>query len=278
MAHQSTLDAFVSFSEPLEGNVPSLYVDVKQLLTVGIGCLVDPLSLALSLPWVNPDGSPTSASDVALQWGIVKASAPRLCKLHWKFAAPLTKMRLTPAGVLQVAERRLLGNEKILRSYFPNWDAIPADGQLGIFSMAWACGAGFPRTFGNFREAVNRQDWTGAIAACGIRTEGNPGIIPRNAQNRLCFANAHQVITRGLPINELHWPATVPAASQRDAALHVEATQLTADHREAIVAACSATDRAFQLGAYAYPVDSDSGHSGRDVAGSDDPDPSPANS
>lgn len=272
--HPSVVNSFVAFTKPLEGCVNSIYVDIKEFLTVGLGCLVDPISLAMTLPWVEPDGSPTSQNEIARQWRIVKANAPRLCRLHWKYAAPLTTMRLTDAGVLQVAAQRLAGNEKILRHHFPNWDQFPADAQLGCFSMAWAVGADFPRIFGNFKLAANRQDWTGAIAACSIRSDNNPGVVPRNTQNRLCFANAQQVVTRNWPVDRLYWPGTVEGASQRDAALLVEAEQATADHQERLEQACRAADQAFQLGAFAYPVDSDSGHSGRDVAGSDDPDPS----
>lgn len=229
--HTSVSEAFVRFSTPLEGCVQSLYADIKQLLTVGIGCLVDPVSLALPLPWVLPDGSRANQSEIAAQWRAVKAQAERLSRLHWKYAAPLSTMRLTDEGVLEVARGRLLANEKILRGYFPQFDLFPADAQLGIFSMAWAVGAGFPATFGNFRAAANAQNWTSAIAACGIRTEGNPGIVPRNSQNRLCFANAAAVLAQGLPIAELHWPGTTPSASQRDQALRVEAEQATADHQ-----------------------------------------------
>src|SRR6478609_1125211 len=140
--HESVLEAFVRFSTPLEGCVTSLYPDIKGLLTVGIGCLADPVSLALPLPWVLPDGSQASQAEISAQWHALKAQAPRLSKLHWKYSAPVTTMRLTDEGVLEVARGRLLANEKILRGYFPNWDLFPADAQLACCSMAWAVGAG----------------------------------------------------------------------------------------------------------------------------------------
>ena len=250
--HQSVLDRFVDFTAPLEGVVPSLYVDVKQLLTVGIGCLVDPVSLALSLPWVMPDGSPASQSEIATQWRKVKADAARLSKLHWKYAAKLTTMRLTDEGVLAVARGRLLANEKIMRGHFPNWDLFPADAQLACCSMSWAIGADWPRIFGNMKAACNAQNWTAAIASCAIRTEGNPGIVPRNAANKLCLANAQQVLAQGLPLDTLFWPGTAPSSSQRDDALRVEAEQAAVDHSERLNAITAALDVA--------------GHAGRDIA------------
>jgi len=235
--HQSVIDRFVEFSSPLEGVVPSLYVDVngdkvppRPCVTTAIGCLVDPVASALALPWVMPDGSPASRAEIDRQWRIVKADAARLSKLHWKFAASLTTIRLTDQGVLDLVRKRLIDNEKVLRQFFPQWDRFPADAQLACCSMAWALGAGFPVEFGNFRAAANAQNWTSAIASCGIRTEGNPGIVPRNAQNRLCLANAQAVVSSGLPVETLFWPGTVPSASQRDQALRVEAEQAAADH------------------------------------------------
>lgn len=221
--HDSVSEAFVAFSTPLEGCVPSLYADVRQLLTVGIGCLCDPVSMALDLPWVLPDGSTPSRDEIATQWRALKAQALPMSKLHWSHAAKLTTMRLTPDGILTLASQRLLANEKILRSYFPNWDGFPADAQLACCSMAWAMGAGFPHTFGNFRAAANAQNWTAAIASCDIQTAGNPGIVPRNSANKLCLANAQASVTQGLPLETLFWPGTTPNASQRDEALRQEA-------------------------------------------------------
>lgn len=250
--HTSVEKAFVQFSTPLEGCVTSLYADVKQLLTVGIGCLCDPVSMALDLPWVLPDGSRPSRDEIARQWRLVKADATRLSKLHWKYAAPLTTMRLTDEGVLDVAIGRLRANEKVLRGYFPNWDLFPADAQLACCSMAWAVGAGFPQIFGNFRQAANAQNWIAAIAACGIRTDGNPGIVPRNAANKLCLANAQQTISQGFPLDALFWPGKAPSASQRDDALRVEAEQAAADHAARLDAITADLDVA--------------GHAGRDIA------------
>lgn len=220
----SVSEAFVAFNSPLEGVCKNLYLDVKNLATTAIGCLADPLSLALPLPWVMPDGSPASQAEIARQWQSLKAQPamshyPALSRT----VLGATTMRLTDDGVLRIVRQRLLANEKILRSYFPSWDLLPADGMLGVLSMSWALGAGFPHTFGNFRAAVNAQNWTAAIASCDIQATGNPGIIPRTKSNKLCFANAAAVIAQNLPLDVLHWPNATPNASQRDQALRSEA-------------------------------------------------------
>jgi GH24 family phage-related lysozyme (muramidase) len=228
--HQAVLDRFVAFSTPLEGVVRSMYLDVKGLVTVGIGCLIDPVQSALPLPWVLPDGSAPTRDQIAAEWRALKAQQS-LSKLHWKYAEKVTTIRLTDEGVLDVARGRLLANEKILRQYFPAWDSFPADAQLACCSMAWAVGAGFAQTFGNFRAAANAQNWISAMAACGIRTDGNAGLVPRNAANKLCLANAAAVIAQGLPLDELHWPAATPDAPQRDQEIRAEAEQALLEHQ-----------------------------------------------
>lgn len=236
-----TFEQFLAFTSPLEGVVTSLYVDVNgakvppvSCVTTAIGCLVDPVNMAIPLQWVMPDGSAASANEIARQWRIVKADAARLSKLHWKYAAALTTIRLTDAGVLNVVSQRLLANEKVLRGYFPNWDLFPADAQLACCSMAWAIGAGWPHIFGNLRSACNAQNWIAAVASCDIRSDGNAGVIPRNRANKLCFANAAAVVAQNLPLDVLHWPGTTPEASQRDQALQVEADEAAKAHAEAL--------------------------------------------
>jgi hypothetical protein len=222
--HPAVVEVFPRFSTPLEGLCRNLYADVKGLLTTAIGCLVDPMAMALPLPWVMPDGAPASQAEIARQWQAFKAQPglknyPALSKT----VLDATTMRLTDAGVAQLVSQRLLANEKVLRGYFPNWDLFPADAQLACCSMAWAIGAGWPHIFGNLRDACNAQNWTTAIACCEIQTAGNPGVIPRNAANKLCFANAAAAIAQNLPLDVLHWPSATPDASQRDQALRQEA-------------------------------------------------------
>lgn len=44
--HQPVIDAFLDFTIPLEGKVSSMYLDVKGLVTTGIGNLVDQIGRA----------------------------------------------------------------------------------------------------------------------------------------------------------------------------------------------------------------------------------------
>jgi GH24 family phage-related lysozyme (muramidase) len=211
----SVLEAWHTFSTPLEGRVRHMYLDILGLVTAGVGNLADPVSLALQMPWVRPDGSPASSEEIRRDWAALKAQ-PALRKLHYKFAAPHTKVRLTDAGIDAMVRAKLLANESFMRGrYFPDWDQWPADAQLGVCSMAWACGPGFPAEFKNFARFAREQRWLEAMAACKIREtnpDGSPnaGIIPRNRANRLCFANAETVRRGGMDPEILYWPDEAP--------------------------------------------------------------------
>jgi GH24 family phage-related lysozyme (muramidase) len=208
--HTSILPKWHSFSEDLEGRVPHLYADVKGLLTCAVGNLVDPVSLALPLPWKLPDGSLADKAEIARQWGIVKAQANYLSKRHYKFAAPLHTMRLTDEDIDALVAQKLASNERYLKKAFPAWDEWPADAQLCCLSIAWAVGPGFPAIFRNFTTFANKQDWVSAKACAKIKTAGNPGIVPRNRRNELCLDNAATVHDLGLDRSVLHWPNAAP--------------------------------------------------------------------
>lgn len=212
-------NAWHLFSEPLEGRVHSMYLDVKGLITTGVGNLIDPVSLAVQLPWkhANSGFELASKGDVVAAWNELKGRQ-ELAKMHWKYAAKLNDLRLTDEDVDRLVEQKLLEFEAHLKKHhFPDWDAFPADGQLGIMSMSWACGPGFPSAFKNFKAAVMGQNWEAARASCKIRETGNPGVVPRNAANRTCFSNAAVVVANGMDRDRLHWPEhAVPELDRTD--------------------------------------------------------------
>lgn len=207
---QSVIDAWESYSVPLEGRVRWMYLDILGLVTAGVGNLADPVGLALQMPWVHGDGTPASSDAVRRDWHALKAQQ-QLSKLHYNYAARVTTVRLTDEGIDQIVAKKLAANELYMRqTYFPDWDRWPADAQLGVSSMAWAMGPGFPAKFPTFTRFAKEQQWAAAMAACTIREAGNPGVVPRNRANRLCFANAETVTRDGLSRNVLHWPNEAP--------------------------------------------------------------------
>lgn len=231
--------AWHAFSEPLEGRVHSLYVDVKGLVTTGVGNLVEPVALALQLPWKHPDGKLATAAEVAEQWHRVKNDRERLKDLHYRFAAELTTIRLTDEDVDALVERKLAENEAfITREWLPAFPQIPADAQLAILSMAWAVGSAFNRKFPIFTAQAKAQRWWDCATLCKIREDGNPGVVPRNKANRLCFENAAAARAQGTDPSVLHWPNPHPQPQAAaapppafDRALRAEATAAATEAR-----------------------------------------------
>jgi hypothetical protein len=205
MIHPAVLAKWHQFSEPLEGRVHSMYLDIKGLVTTGVGNLIDSVTEAQKLPWKHADARLASKDEVAAAWRELK-SRQDLSRLHWKYAASLNDLRLTDADIDALVESKLHSNERELRKAYPNWDDFPADAQLGCLSMAWAVGPGFPRIFANFSRYAVQQDWGNAKLCATIKTAGNPGVIPRNENNEICFGNAAIVVQYALDRSVLHWP------------------------------------------------------------------------
>jgi len=199
--------AFVSFTAPLEGVVEHLYLDVIGLVTIGIGNLVDPITVALELPLVRADGTPATLDEIATEWRTVKSHTELKIDGH-RAAKKWCKLHLTPDGIEQVVSRKLDQMVAHLRERFPEWDEWPCDAQLAVLSMSWACGPAF--RFATLDAACKAQDWMKASQSCHINTTGNPGIAPRNALNIELFQNASWVADRGLDRDTLVWAPPLP--------------------------------------------------------------------
>lgn len=193
---KSVLKVFLEFSKKFEGCVPWIYLDIKGLATVGIGCLIEPASMALPLPFVHR-GTETKATpdEIARDWTLVKR-AKNLAHQGAQRARLYTHLDLLPEGIEQLALHRLKLNEDYLLGHaFPMFGEFPADAQLAIHSMAWACGAGFPQFFPRFTAAAKVSDWAGCVRECTINAKNNPGLVPRNWANKKLFAKAAEVAT-----------------------------------------------------------------------------------
>ena len=190
---------WVRINRPLEGVLPFMYTDAENLVTTGMGDLVDPVSLALELPWKNPDGSLADSGTIQAQWQAVKDGGVNSSVN----AGPLTTIRLDDAGIQQVVSRTLASNEKELRTYFDNWDTMPADAQAAIMSMAWAMGSGFPATFVEFTKAINDGDYAAAANLSDFR---GVGIQERIAMDKAMLNNAQLVVDGGYDPSVVYWP------------------------------------------------------------------------
>lgn len=196
---------FRLFNEPFEGSIPYMYVDVKQLVTVGVGNLIDPVHLALELPFqfknkpgAATPGAPASQEHIAAEWQRVKSDTS-LAKKGCRACEAITELELSDAAIDSLIAQRLTGNETFLKARppFKNWDTWPADAQLAVLSMAWAMGVGNVMNFHKFCAACAALDFNTAAAESKMQEAGNPGVIPRNRANFKLLSNAAIVQASG---------------------------------------------------------------------------------
>lgn len=207
-------------TERFEGSVPYMYLDVGGQATgfvpavsVGYGFLIDPMASALPLPWAHKiDGTSATRPEIVSEWNTVKA-ATKFAKLgggaiQWR---ALTSLVLSDAGMLALFNAKLGADEIELRKFFPAWDTFPANAQLAVFSMAWACGGAFASLFPKFTRAANAGDWLTCAGPAGcadtdltargqawmrdgtpgqLKANENPGLRPRNLTNKKLFEAA----------------------------------------------------------------------------------------
>ena len=197
-------DRFPAFSAQFEGRIAWMYLDIKGLVTTGVGNLIDPIGCALGLPWAHKsDSSPAGRAEIQVEWERIKG-ATYLAKAGWRAAGAITTLQLLPAGIDALVLERLDIDDKYLAAFFPNWADFPADAQLGMLSMAWAMGPGFVHTFKNFVGAVNAGDWASAAKDDEMNATHNPGLKPRNAADFTLFNSATITTDTGRDPSQLY--------------------------------------------------------------------------
>lgn len=178
---------WASWSAGFEGRTPTMYQDVKGLVTTGVGNLIDPIALAKALPWLKPDGTAATQDEVVTEWNRVKAMSPGL---YWtKYQSP-DGLHLSDATIDALVLRQLDQNAVVLQRFFPDFANYPEGVQRAILSIAWAVGAGFPPKWPKFTAAVKARDWTTAAQEGTLSTAGNPGVAKRNEANKAALLSA----------------------------------------------------------------------------------------
>jgi GH24 family phage-related lysozyme (muramidase) len=217
----SVLSAFPAFTKKFEGYLPYMYLDILGYVTTGAGNLVDPVSLALALPWQNADGSASSQADIEAAWNAVDAerSDPKgqtqtsgLATKYGQAFGGVTSIRLTDDAIDALVQSQMATNEQTIVSHVPGWEDLYADAQLGVMSMAWAMGAGFLGSFPAFTQALNKSppDYAAAKANAGFR---GSGVATRIAANAIAFQNAHDAQAAGADPETLYYPGTYSGLS-----------------------------------------------------------------
>jgi hypothetical protein len=194
---QQVRDVFVRYTEPLEGRTDWLYCDVLGLVTTAYGVLVDPVPLAEALPWRWPvDGRQATRAEIRTEWQRVKDRQDLRLKGGGAYRG-VSALRLSAADVEVATMRKLEGMVERLRHRFTEWDAWPADAQLAVLSLSWACGPAF--AYPKLTKHLKAQDWRAAAQESDIRPDHGT-IRERNRRQPRLGADLLSVQRRGVPL------------------------------------------------------------------------------
>jgi hypothetical protein len=196
--HPSVRDYFLRFTEPLEGRIHCMYLDILGLVTTAVGNLIDTEVDACRLPWSSADGTPATEAEIRAEWRLVKGTT-ELAQQGAHAAERVTTLRLTDAAIDDLVLAKFDANTLVLRRAYAEWDSWPADAQLGCHSMVWT-GSHFPADshWPRFNAAARARDWTSAADQSHLQDTANPGVTDRNTANRQLFLNAATVEAGGL--------------------------------------------------------------------------------
>jgi hypothetical protein len=189
-----------------------MYLDVKGLVTVGVGNLLPTEAAAAALPFYQ-NGNPDDAADDSTKrqgWRAVHARQDLAPRGHVPFK-DVCGLRLSSDAIRALVDSKLSSNEAVLRGAFPQFDDWPADAQIGLLSMAWAMGPGFASSWPKFAAACRALDFDKAAAECRMKEQGNPGVVPRNDADQKLFSNAARVMVadNGYDRDTLYYPTVL---------------------------------------------------------------------
>jgi hypothetical protein len=181
-------NAWRAFNQPFEGLTSWMYLDIRGLVTTGMGNLIDPLPAALELTWRHEDDTAAAQADVIAEWNRIKENIA-LAHQGALAARAIASLHLADSDINALILRRLASDEAIVKAYpaFAGLEEWPADAQLGLMSMAWAMGAGFGPHFPNFSHACAARDFATAATDCEMDASANPALARRNAADRQAF-------------------------------------------------------------------------------------------
>ncbi|MBL7490828.1 hypothetical protein I6A60_24620 [Frankia sp. AgB1.9] len=219
----SVRSVWTEFNEPIEARLDFMYLDIKGLVTTGLGNLIDATSLAhphtptaaertkshqlaQRLAWRTKVGDAAATpAQIAAEWDQIKARLGQASHGGASFRNFAT-LRLPDEEIDRLAFEKLTEMEGALkqRTPFVSFDSFPADAQLGLLSMSWAMGPAF--NFPKFQGSVAAGDWATAATRCRFNPDIG-GVSLRNDRDQRLFKNAAAVVTKHLNPDELIWPA-----------------------------------------------------------------------
>ncbi len=198
--HPAAISAWYPFIKRHEGEIAFMYLDTKGLVTTGIGNLIDPISLAVPIPFQFKAnnrhkvaaGKMATHQEIETEWKFLKNHTNKAAFIRGGARAiePETSLELNAANRQNLFNAKSASNERKLVNHFPDFHAWPADAQIGLMAMAWGLGPGFPPKWPKFTKACKAQDFDAAAANSSIRTWRKE----RNDDSVRLFENAARVV------------------------------------------------------------------------------------
>ncbi len=185
--HQEVRNRWMTWNTQFEGAVPFMYLDIKGLVTIGIGDLIDSVGQATQLLFYRQDGDLATEAEIAAEWHLVKSRQDMRMRGGMAYGA-ITKLHLSATGVEDLVLGKLEEMEKHLAARFPEWSDWPWQAQMATLSMSWAAGPALHAP--HWEMACRTWDWALAAAESHLDDSQNPGLRPRNAANKALFLEA----------------------------------------------------------------------------------------
>jgi len=178
-------DAFFRANQSLEGYVPYMYQDIKGLVTIGVGNLIDPITVAEKLPFVRwaknmPMRLPATKKEIQNEWRRVKAMPPGLHYKHYSAGSTIT---MAETDIEHLVSTVLATHEAGIMTHHPAWNEYPALVQMTLLSMSWAVGVTGLKKFSRFNGFIREGSWALAAGEAVMNSSGNPGLERRNKWN-----------------------------------------------------------------------------------------------
>lgn len=201
----SVRNIWIQFNKDLEGFLDFMYLDSRNLVTTGMGNLIDPRHVAERLNWYDwRTGQYVSIDEIQAAWDLVKSRTDLSSHGGGAFKN-VTTLRITEEEINSLIFSKLDEMEGYLkrRAPFRDLETWPADAQLALLSMAWGMGPAF--NFPRFQEFASQRRWREAATEC--RFSPDVGTIKtRNNRNQQCFNNAALIEEESGDPTQVLWP------------------------------------------------------------------------
>lgn len=169
-----------------ENDIPWMYKDSNNFVTIGIGHLISNVHDAELLPFYNKDtGKPATTAEIDAAFSAISSEPPNKPANFYK---NVTNLVLHDSDIHSILMKQLQGFTKDLKHWFPDYENYPATARVALLDMAFNPGKkglvmGWPTLVG----ATRAYDWETA----GDQSARKPTNPARDAKVKQWFEDAH---------------------------------------------------------------------------------------